>query len=58
MVEYQVYVLGDGDHIKGRKDICCEDDEAAKKQARQMVDGHAIELWQAARKIATFVPEK
>jgi len=45
MVEYQVYVLTDGDHIKRRKDVSCEDDEAAKKQARQMVDGHAIELW-------------
>src|SRR5579871_4055389 len=52
MVEYQVYILADGDRIKRREDIVCEDDEAAKKRARQMVDGHAVELWQATRKIA------
>jgi hypothetical protein len=55
-VEYQIYILTDDDHIKGRKDIFCDDDEAAKKQARQMVNGHAVELWQAARKIAKFTP--
>lgn len=58
MVEYQVYILTDGDHISGRKDICCENDEAATKQARQMVDGKAIELWQATRKIARLAPQK
>jgi hypothetical protein len=30
------------------------DDEDAKKQAKPLVDGHAIELWQTARKIAKF----
>lgn len=58
MAEYQVYILTDGDHIKGRQDVSCEDDEAAKQQARQMVNGQAIELWQATRKIARFTPEK
>ena len=36
----------------------CDDDEEAKRVSRQMVDGHAIELWQEARKIALFEPEK
>jgi hypothetical protein len=36
----------------------CEDDEEAKRVTKQMVDGHAIELWQEARMIATFEPEK
>lgn len=57
MAEYCVYILDDGDHIKSRKDISCEDDEAAKKQAKQLVDGLAVELWQATRKIARFEPD-
>jgi hypothetical protein len=35
----------------------CEDDEEAKRFAKQTVDGHAIELSQEARKIALFEPE-
>jgi hypothetical protein len=58
MKEYQVYVLSDDDHIKSRQDISCEDDEIAKERAKQMLDGHAIELWQNTRKIAKFDPKK
>jgi hypothetical protein len=36
----------------------CDDDEEAKRVSKQMVDGHAIELWQEARRIALFEPEK
>jgi hypothetical protein len=41
-----------------RNDILCADDETAKEQAKRMVDGHAVELWCEARKIAKFTPEK
>jgi hypothetical protein len=34
--------------------LICKDDEAAKTQAKQLVDGHDIELWQRDRKLATF----
>jgi hypothetical protein len=30
------------------------DDDAAAEQAKQLVDGHDVELWQPARKIAVF----
>lgn len=40
-----------------RVEIICENDEKAKRCARQLVDGYAIELWQAARMIAAFKPE-
>jgi ribosome-associated protein YbcJ (S4-like RNA binding protein) len=36
----------------------CDDDEEAKRRTKQMEDGHAIELWQQARKVASFEPEK
>jgi hypothetical protein len=54
MKAYQVYILSADDHITSRKDISCEDDETAEKQAEQMVNDHGVELWQEARKIAKY----
>jgi hypothetical protein len=33
----------------------CPNDDAAKEQAKQFVDGHDVELWQQDRQIANFV---
>jgi hypothetical protein len=30
----------------------------SRRRAEQLVDGHAVELWQEARKIAEFKPHK
>jgi hypothetical protein len=44
MSEYRVYVIGyDGHFIK----LECADDKAAIESAKQFIDGHDIELWQA-----------
>jgi hypothetical protein len=32
----------------------CGDDDAAMERAKQLVDGHDVELWQNERKIARF----
>jgi hypothetical protein len=32
----------------------CPDDETAKEHARQLIDGHDVELWQGDRKIEAF----
>ena len=53
---YYAYVIGEDGHITNRVEVICDDDEEAKRCARQMVDGHAVELWQGARKVATFEP--
>jgi hypothetical protein len=37
--------------------IDCDNDEEAKRLAEQLVDGHAIELWQEARMVARFEPK-
>ena len=58
MAGYYVYVIGDDGHVQSRVDIFCKDDDEAKGCAKQMVDGHAIELWQQARRVAAFEPEK
>jgi hypothetical protein len=57
MPGYYAYLIGDDGRISKRFAIVCDDDEEAKRAAKQMVDGHAIELWQEGRKIATFEPE-
>jgi hypothetical protein len=54
MQEYRAYVIGPDGHIQQRIDLLCADDNAAKEQARQLVNGHAVELWQLGRQIATF----
>ena len=54
MNEYRVYLMRPDGHILSRVDLVCEDDEAAKERAQQLVDGHDVELWQLGRKIATF----
>jgi len=38
----------------GRVTILAATDEEAKQRAKQLVDGHAVELWQEGRKVATF----
>jgi hypothetical protein len=57
MPGYYAYFIADDGRISKRVAIVSDDDEEAKRFAEQMVDGHAIELWQEARMIATFEPE-
>jgi hypothetical protein len=54
MTDYRVYIIGDDDHIMGRIDIDCADDNAAIESAKQYIDGHDIELWQRDHRIARF----
>jgi hypothetical protein len=58
MPGYYAYLIGHDGRISQRVELVREDDEEAKRVTKQMVDGHAIELWQEARMIATFEPEK
>jgi hypothetical protein len=54
---YYVYVIGPDGHVQDRISFFCRSDQEAKSRAKQMVDGHAVELWQEARKIAVFKPD-
>jgi len=54
MQEYRAYILGSDGHIQSRVDLVCADERAAKEQAKQLVDGHDVELWQGTLRIATF----
>ena len=58
MSGYYAYFTGDDGHITNRVTILAVNDEEAKRLAKQLVDGHAVELWQEERKIAIFEPEQ
>lgn len=58
MSGYYAYFTGDDGHITSRVTIIAANDEEAKEKAKRLVDGHAVELWQESRKIATFEPEQ
>jgi hypothetical protein len=58
MNEYRAYIIGPDGRVLRRIDLFCVDDEAAKKQARQLIDGHDVELWQFDRRIAEFKHEE
>ena len=54
---YYAYVIGHDGHVQNRVEVRCDNDEEAKRQAKQLVNGHAIELWQEARRVAIFQPK-
>jgi hypothetical protein len=54
MPEYRVYVIGSDGHFHSAVPLECADDSEAAEKAKCLVDGHDVELWQRARKIARF----
>ena len=58
MQDYRAYILGPDGHVKDRVDFFSTDDEAAKERAKQLVDGHDVELWHRDHRIATFKSEQ
>jgi hypothetical protein len=57
MQEYRAYVIGSDGHIVNRVDVICTDETEARRLAKQVVDGHPVELWQSDRYIERFEPE-
>jgi hypothetical protein len=54
MADYRAYVVGEDGHFVRAVELVCLDDETAKEYAKQLVDGHDVELWQLERLIAKF----
>ncbi|MGY3611038.1 MULTISPECIES: hypothetical protein [unclassified Bradyrhizobium] len=52
MQEYRIFILGPDGHIMDRYEFLAPNDDAAKERAKQMMDGHDIELWERGRKMA------
>ena len=47
-------LIGPDGHFVDSVSLECADDTEATEQAKQLVDGHDVELWQRDRKIAAF----
>jgi len=52
MPEYRVCVIGSDRRFYRVVPLDCVDDATAMERAKQLLDGHDIELWQLDRKIA------
>lgn len=58
MAEYRVYVIGLDGRFYRSVPIDCADDAEATEQAKRLLDGHDIELWQLDRKVAMLDHKK
>ena len=54
MAEYRAHIIGQDGGLLREVMLLCPDDEIAKQYAKQLVDGHDVELWHHDRKIKTF----
>jgi hypothetical protein len=54
MPQYHAYIIRSDGEFQNSVPLECPDDAVACKKAKQLVDGHHVELWQLTRKIATF----
>jgi hypothetical protein len=54
MQDYRAYIMGPDGHVQNRVDLRCNNESEAIRLARQLVDGHDVELWQLDRQIGTF----
>ena len=53
MQEYRAYIIGPDGHVQSRVDLRCKDVAEAFELAKQLADGHDVELWQLDRQIGT-----
>jgi hypothetical protein len=57
MQEYRIYTLGkDGKIWSPPQIIECKDDDNAIAQAKKLLDGAAVEVWQTARRVIHLKP--
>jgi hypothetical protein len=54
MPYYRAYIIGRDGHFERAIDLDCVDDKAAMESAKQLIEGHDVELWQRDRRIAKF----
>jgi hypothetical protein len=58
MTDYRIYVIGRDGHFLRSIELVCPNDEAAKAETEQLLDGHDLELWQLGRKVAFFASKE
>ncbi len=54
MAEYRAYIIETDGRFMRAIELVCPDGEKAIEYARQLMDGHDVELWQGDRRIDRF----
>ena len=57
MAEYRVNIIGTDGQFLRAVELICPDDDKAREYAKQLVDGHDVELWQHDRLVERFKRE-
>jgi hypothetical protein len=57
MAEYRAYIIGTDGHFASFRAFRCADDSEAVAWAKQLVDGHDVELWNGGRFVTRLTPE-
>ena len=58
MTEYRAYLMSEDDHIETCRAFTCDTDADATIWAKQLVDGHDVELWSGERFVIRLRHEK
>jgi hypothetical protein len=57
MPAYHIYTIDKNGRIAGPANIIdAADDQEARQEAKRMLDGHTIEVWDGSRRVAKFDP--
>ena len=55
MRAYRIYLLTKAGHIEGPPSVVtCDTDEEAIQQAKQLKDGHDLEVWDQSRRVGVI----
>jgi hypothetical protein len=49
MTEYRIYSVGSDGHFIGFEPLICDGDEQAVEKAKQLLDGHDLQIWSGPR---------
>jgi len=55
MPEYRACLMDEDGSVLRSVQLVCPDDDTAKEYARQLADGHLIELWKGEHRIGSFI---
>ena len=58
MADYRAYTVGLDGRFIGYEPLVCADDAEAIEKLKQLVDGHAMELWSGERLVTKLEPRQ
>jgi hypothetical protein len=58
MSDYRAYFVGREKHFIGYRGLVCQNDGEAIEEAKELFEGHTIELWCGARLVTRVIGQK